>query len=289
MKNNFLKLKIFAVPSASNLPEQPVDQAPSRRLFGKKLYITIAAVVAIAVILAAVFFIPSSNAEVISLGAHYSVGEKLTYEVTASVSSDAASSSTNVNTKGTLVVDVLNFEGDTYTINYSSTLSLAGISQTTSHIIEVKEMDMVNLLTLLPVALQQYATNTDSNSPIGTAFFNQTTAKVGDTWQIPLSTSDSSSATAAEMTVKFVGIQNMAVKAGDFKVFRIDFSTNVQETQNSQLSFSINVSGQSYLEMGTCKQIQSTLDLNMNGNLGSNANYNLDISFTSTLTQDLKP
>ena len=159
-----------------------------------------------------------------------------------------------------------------------------------SHLLEVKQTDMVNLLTLLPVALEQYTTNLNSTNPSETAIFNQTQAKVGDTWQVPLDSSTPSSAQAPELTVTFAAIQDLTVKAGTYKVFKIDFlQTNPQQSQSTLYPQNFDVSGQSYLEFGTCKQIQSTLQLNMTSNLGNNLNYNSVISYTSTLTQDITP
>jgi hypothetical protein len=292
MKNKSFGQTVSATLPTSPSPEQPTTQAPSKKRFGKKLYITLAAIIAIAIILAAVLLVPPSNAEVISLGVHYSVGEKLTYDVTTSTSmlTEGGNSSTNLSSQSTLTVEVLSFNGDTYTLNYTTASALGGYSMTTSHLLEVKETDMVNLLTLLPIALQAYATNINSTNPTETAIFNQTTAKVGDTWQIPLTAPGASSAPTPEITVTFAAIQDLSVKAGTYKVFRIDFSqTATQESQSTPLGLNFVVSGQSYLEFGTCKQIQSTLQLNMTSQLSSNINYNTVISYTSTLTKDLNP
>ncbi len=292
MLNNFFSRIISATSSDSSSLEHPTPQLPSKKRFGKKLYVTLAALIAIAIIIAALLFVPTGNAEVISLGVHYSAGEKLTYDVKTSTSTQSGNSSSNLSEQSTLTVDVLSLNGDTYTINYTTSSNLAGYSMTTSHLLEVKQTDMVNLLTLLPVALQQYTINTNSTNPSETAIFNQTQAKVGDTWQVPLDSTTSNSAPAPEITVTFAAIQELTVKAGTYKVFKIDFSqTNPQQSPSTLLHLNFDVSGESYLEFGTCKQIQSTLQLNMtsNPNLGSNINYNTVISFTSTLTQDATP
>ncbi len=291
MENKIFRTIKAALP-ASGPSEQPIGQALSKKRFGKKLYVAVAAIIAIAVILSAVMFVPSSNADVISLGVHYSAGEKLTYDVTTSTSSQSGNTSTNLSAQSTLTVEVISLVGDTYTLNYTTTSSVLGYSMTTSRLMEVKETDMVNLLTLLPVALQQYATPTNNSNPVETAVFNQTQAKVGDEWQIPLTTTALSSSPASEINVKFVAIQELSVKAGTFKVFRLDFSqTTPEQNQARSLSLNFDVSGQSYLEMGTCKQIQSTVELTMSSSsqLGTNANYNTLITFTSTLVKDQIP
>lgn len=290
MKNKFFSPVTSLQPPTPHPTDEPTVQAASKKRFGRKLYITIAAVAAIAVILAAaVLFVPQTNADVISLGVHYSAGEKLTYDVTSSysTSTQGGNSSSNISSESTVSVEVVNFDGDTYTLNYTVLTSSAGYSFSTSHLLEVKSTDMVNLLTLLPIALQQYITNTNDTTPVETAIFNQTQATVGDTWQVPI-TEGTSSAPAAEITVTFKAIQELTVPAGTFKVFRIDFSqTPAQQSQSSLANLNYNVSGQSYLEYGTCKQIQSSLQLNVTG-LGI-GDINEVISFTSSLTKDTKP
>ena len=285
MKNKYFS-SASSTTSPTSLPaEQPTAQAPSKKRFGKKTVITIAAIATIAVILAAVLLVPQGNAAVISLGVQYSAGEKLTYNVTSSISTQNGNSSYNLSTQSTLTVDVVSFDGETYTLNYTSTSSGAGYSLTTSQVIEVKTSEMVTVLALLPVGLQLSSVNANSSSPALAAVFNESQAKVGDTWQIPLNT-DSSSTQAENLTVTFKDIQDLTVQAGTYKVFRIDFSTNAQGSQSSLGNLNLDLAGQSYLEYGTCKQIQSNLQLTLQ--VGNN-NASMVDSFTSTLTQDQNP
>jgi len=287
MKNKYFGPATSATPSTSLPAEQPAAQAPFKKRVGKKLYITIAAVAVIAVVLAAILLVPQGNADVISLGVQYSAGEKLTYDVATSFSSQSGNSSTNLSSNTNLTVDVVSFDGETYTLNYTTSSSEAGYSMSTSQLIEVKASEMITGLALLPVGLQALDEDLNSSSPFLSASFNQSQAQVGDTWQIPLNTGDLGSAQASELTVTFKAIQSLTVPAGTFKVFRIDLSTNTQGSQSSLSSPNVNFSGQSYLEYGTCKQIQSNLQVNMS--LSGNTNYNIVDTFTSILTQDLNP
>ncbi len=284
MKNKFFRLISTVEPQAS----QPPLQAASKKRFGKKIYATLGVAAIIVVVLAGMLLIPQSTANVVPLGVHYSVGEELTYNITTSVSTQGSKSSTSFDSQGTLNIEVVSLNGDTYTLNYSTTTAILGYSTTSSKLLDVKESDMINVLTLLPVALQQYA-NSDVNdsNPTVTAIFNQSQAKVGDTWQIPL-TANTNDDTVGNLTVTFKAIQDLTVPAGNFKVFRIDFSTNTLGTQSSLLNINLDVAGQSYLEYGTSKQIQSNLQLNMNSGTAIN-NYNIAISISSTLTKDVKP
>jgi hypothetical protein len=288
MKDKFFGSAISATsPDLPPAEHTPLAQVPSKKRFGKKMYITIAAVAAIAVILVAVLLVPQGSAGIISLGVQYSAGEKLTYNVTSSMSTQKGNSTTNLSTQSTLTVDVVSFDGETYTLNYTSVSSEGGFSMTTSQIIDVKASEMVTVLALLPIGLQLLGTNTNSSSPAMAAVFNQSQAKVGDTWQIPMNTETPSSAPASNLTVTFKDIQDLTVPAGTFKVFRIDFLANSQESQSSPLT-NLDLSGQSYLEFGTCKQVQSNLQLTLPLQIG-NSNENIVDSFTSTLTQDQTP
>ena len=106
MLNNFFSRTISATSPASS-SEQPTPQIISKKRLGKKIYITLAAIIAIVIIIAAVLLVPQGNAEVISLGVHYSAGEKLTYDVTTSTSTQSGNSSSNLSEQSTLTVDVL--------------------------------------------------------------------------------------------------------------------------------------------------------------------------------------
>ena len=78
--------KLYAAPSSNpDLTNQASLTSYGKR-FGKKLYVVIAAVVAIAII--AVAFIVPQGAASIPLNANYNVGEKMVYDTSATVSYD---------------------------------------------------------------------------------------------------------------------------------------------------------------------------------------------------------
>ena len=195
MKFRLLNSAPSPEPQSSSPMDEPMSQVHSKKPFGKKLYLSVIAIaVIIIIIVVAVFVVPQTNANVIPLNVNYTVGEQLIYDVTASVSLGSTStSSTSVTANSTLLVDVVSLEGQTYTLNYSTTTSVAGYSTTNSQIINVTKTSMVSFLGLLPVILQAEATNADtSTSPIFSASIDQSTAKVGDTWQIPINSTDPS-------------------------------------------------------------------------------------------------
>ncbi len=275
--------------------QQPIRQAPSNERFRKKLYVTVAAIIIITVI-AAILLEPSSEARIIPLGVHYFPGETLTYDITISSFSQIDNSSTNSSTQRILTVEVVSIDEDTYTLNYTTTSSIADDSMTTSYLMDVNEADMTNLFTLLPVAFQQYpeyaeyVEKTNLSVPLETAFFNQSEAKVGDTWRLPVTCAISTDL-AAEMTVKFVAVQNLAVKAGNLKVFKIEFTRTSAQQSPSQFDdlYYISVSGESYLEFGSCKQVQSSVQVNMTTLSEVNGDSSSFVTtFSSTLIRDEK-
>ena len=274
--------------------QQPTAQALNNKGFRKKLYVTAAALILVTAVIAAAFLVPSSEAETIPLGTHYVLGEKLTYNLTASSFSQTRNSSTNSTAQHTLTVEVVSIDGDTYTLKYTTTPSAADNSVATSYVMPVKEDDMTNLYTLLPVAFQQYpeyaeyAEKTNLSVPLETALFNQSEAKVGDTWQIPVACAISADL-AAELTVKFVAIQNLAVEAGSFKVFKIAFTRTSAQQSSSQFDdlYAVSVSGESYLEFGSCKQVQSSVQVNMTTLQDVDGGYSSFVStFQNTLIKD---
>ncbi len=281
-------------PLFRSTPTSPTDQSlpappPPPRSSRKKIYGALAAALVVVIVVTAVFFVPQSSANTISLGVHYTQGEKLTYDMTTSVSSNGNSTTVNLSQKSVLTVEVVSIQGDTYSLNYTMISNALGSSVTISKILEVKESQMVTTLALLPVALQIAAASGNNTGPLMTAAFDQSTAKVGDTWTIPVTNSGAS--TADNLTVTFKAIQDLSVPAGNYRVFRIDYSTGVQESQNL-LDMNVQLSGQSYLETGSCKQIQSNLlvTLSMSSKLTSNINLdlNLALSITTNLVSDVR-
>jgi hypothetical protein len=286
MINKFLNLS-----DSSASWQQPIMQATSNKQFRKKLFVTFTAITIITAAIAAIFLRPNGETEII-LSAIYAPGEKLTYDITMTSTSQIGNSSTSSTIQRTLAVEVLNIKEDTYNLRYTTTPSIADNSSTTSYLMNVKKTDMTSLFTLLPVAFQQfpeyteYTKKTTISSPLETAFFNQSKAKVGDTWKIPV-INNVSTESDAEITVKFVSIETLDVEAGTFKVFKIEFTRNSPQQKQAQFgdySVSIAISGETYLEVDSCKIIKGTVQFNMT----SIDKYSGHKSFVTTISSTLK-
>jgi hypothetical protein len=271
----------------------------SKRRFGKKLYLLAAVIVIAVILIATLLVVPQANANILPLGVKYEVGEKLTYNVTSSsTSSLLANTKTTISQKSTLTLEIQSFDGEKYTISYNSTSEIGSMTESTYHIATVKQADMITFFGLLPVALQSWTSSaldsSNQTNPVLSAEFNQTEAKVGDTWTFPLDKADNSSTTTGQVTVTFKSIENLSVKAGTYKVFRMDITQNSQESRNAPFVDGYYKSGtdfvrQTYLEYGTCKQIQSSFQMNITSQIGTEKNLDLAMSVTSTLSEDLKP
>jgi hypothetical protein len=279
--------KISIINSQPN--QSPTEQVTTRRYGRKNIYITLAAISAITIIVVAVMFVPQGNANVIVLGVNYKVGEKLTYLTTATVTTNSNGATVSTKTNSSTTIQVLNFVGDTYTLNFTTTKSSIGYNYTDSKIIELKNSQIVTAIALLPITSTGYSV--DNSTSFTSAVFDKSQAKVGDKWTIPLTSSDSTISGSMEITFK--AIQNLKVVAGTYKVFRMDFTITPNGTiQNSaDLFYKSTMTGQTYLESDTCKQIQSSVQYVILNPYGNKTNYKFDISYSSesTLTQDQKP
>lgn len=279
----------------SSLDQPPATLLTPQSRDRKRIYIITAAVLIGVLIVAAVFFVPQSSANTISLGVHYTQGEKLTYNINVSASSAGTSITSNVSANSTVTIEVISIENGIYKLNYTLTSNILGNSTVLSKIVEVKESQMVTTLALLPVVAQLGSID-NSSSPLITAVFDQSTAKVGDTWSIPIDvkTSGNSNVKAENLTVTFKAIQDLTVPAGNYHVFRIDLSTSMEETQNSGIisgKVAVQLSGESYLETGGCKQIQSnlTLVMSISSQIGStDYSYSITCGISSNLVSDVK-
>jgi hypothetical protein len=264
--------------------QQPTEQVTTRRYGGKKLYVTLAAIAAITIIVVAVMFVPQGNANVIVLGVNYKVGEKLTYSTTATVTTNSNGATVSTKTNSSTTIQVLNFVGDTYTLNFTTTQSSIGYNYTDSKIIELKNSQIVTALALLPITSTGYSP--DNSTSFTCAVFDKSQAKVGDTWTIPLTSSDSTISGSMEITFK--AIQNLKVAAGTYEVFRMDFTITPNRTiQNSaDLFYKSTMTGQTYLESNTCKQIQSNVQYVILNPYDNKTNLTISYSSESTLTHE---
>ena len=303
---NMMNFVFALIPEgAANSTQAPV-QAPSKRRFNKKLYLAIAAVVAVAVI-AVALFIPQ-GAATIPLTADFKVGEKLTYNTTTigrmeiqNSSFNASSlSGSNLTLTGTETVEVMSFDGEFYTLNHTTTENIG------THPITISILEKMNK-TGYSTYMINYGNATMETSDVNLGYngyliqlLSKPEVKVGDSITIPFpfATSTANIGVTGDLTMTFVGIQDVTVPAGTFRTFRVDITTNnLQMTINtpsfgnmsgSTTTSKVNLEFQMYMEYGTMRQIKSAIQENMTFE-STRMNYTMSITMNSTLQQDLKP
>jgi hypothetical protein len=252
-------------PASSETPppaEQPASLPPPSKRSRKKIYavLGIVAVVTVASALVFAFLVPQSSGTIIPLSYNFTVGDTMTYNVTANETTMGRNSVSIM----TLNMDIVSFDGENYTINETFSVSLLGPQSYSL----TEKMNKTGYFTItyisgLPAGMNQ--TNSAGNGPLGFGtFFLKGQARVGETWQVPMGLSNLANiGPPGNLTYKFGDIQNITVPAGTYKVFRIDVSGSnlTMSSTMAGVSFSMNMSlsGQEYLEYGTCRPIDFNL------------------------------
>ncbi len=288
--------------SVSSTPDQHAPSTPSKKSFGKKLYVAIAAVAAIAIIIMALML--PQGAATIPLTVNYTVGEKMVYKTTETMtyhSFSAASSlypvvpplnSTTIDSGST--VEVVSFDGEYYTLNHTVTFPINEKSFSSSILEKVSK---TGYSTYIIPGFAESLSNVSSNLYL-TELLNKPEVKVGDIWAVPFPTiiGNSSTGVTGDLTMTFVGFEDITVPAGAYRIFRVDMACNnflynlpANASNISTIGVpSLTFSGQMYMEYGTCRQIKSTMQIDMSYQ-SSMLNYTMSMSSLMELIQDIKP
>ena len=261
---------IFADPQEMpSLPQQPASNSFRSKRFGRKLYALGAVVIVIIVVTA--FLFSNGTAEAIPLSLNYEVGERMVY-VTSGVVTIQRYNATNdktatetMNTNSSLSLDVVSFDDETYTLNNTITLDIQGRPVTSNITTKVNKTDYAKNF-LSGEALRLLYNLTSDTFAYEKLTLPQ--AEVGDSLQIQVKTGNESIGMTGTLTLKFASIENIIVPAGTYKVFRIDYDTSDltahANLQSSLININfpdpipVNITGQTYLEYGTCRLIKFT-------------------------------
>jgi hypothetical protein len=296
--------KLYSVPSETpSAQNQPTLPAKGGKRFGKKLYAAVA-IAAVAVIVIALL-IPQ-GAAIIPLNVEYTVGERMVYDTTETVAMQIYNSTVGtslgigginntVTMNSTTTVDVVDFDGETYTLNHTVSMELLGHPLSISFIEKVNKTGYSTLL--FPGATQALATNVSSDNPILSGLLGKSEVKVGDTWEIPLNTNNASIGMTGSITLTFKGIQDITVPAGTYKVFRVDMSSNNLGMNTvtaspyggtTTVSTTMNISGEYYIEYDTGRQIEYNTQMAIQSQV-MGVNTTTSLSANTTLVQHIKP
>jgi hypothetical protein len=288
----------FETPSA---PNQHAVTASGSKRFGKKLY-TVAGVIAIAVI--AVAFLIPQGAATLPLNVDYTVGEKMIYDMVENITSQRSDMATtegkmalppNTRTFYFMVTEeVVDFDGECYTLNHTVIAGIQGQNHSVSFMERMNKTGFSS--NLLPEGTQAMVSNTSSNL-IVSAVLARPEVKVGESWQVPFSTGNANTSMTGTLTLTFGDIQSITVPAGTYTVFRIDASgtdlvmnVNIPFANRMNVSTTVNMNQQMYIEYGTCKQIQSDVQSVVTvSHLDFGVNFISNISTQTILSQHIKP
>jgi hypothetical protein len=214
--------------------------AKTKKRFTKKLLIPLVAVTVIIVVIAALL-VPAGSAT-IQLNVNYNVGEKMIYDTTDTTTLLNLPSSSNFQLKnstttstGQEIMDVLSFDGQTYTINDTITMTIEGLTSlpNLSRPISISTIEEINktgyartFLTFLNKTTELPSNELSSNQGLE-QLLSAPEVKVGDTITIPeqslLGNSSSPNfEVTGYLTMTFKGFRDLTVPAGTFRVFEVD-------------------------------------------------------------------
>jgi len=289
---------LLAAPQEpSPLPQSTVNDGLKGWRFGKKLYAVAAAVLAVIVVSA--FLFSNSSAATVPLSLNYEAGERMVYASSWSTVTQRHNQTNNMPTSSTmssnstLTLDVVSFDGETYTLNNTYNLEILGKPRTANLTTKLTKADYVNNFLIGDAARLLYNMTGDKFDYYR---LNLLQAKVGDTLQIPINTGNESIGTTGTLNVKFASIQELTVPAGTFKVFRLDYTADFTIHANLQggiISITLpepvpgQITGQTYLEYGTCRLIKS--EVQETNQFPGASGYNYTYTSQRTLTQFTKP
>ena len=181
-ENNMESNPPSASPEAAPTQELPQTVKESR----KKLY-SVLGVVAAAIVIAVValaLFAPTGLGQTIPYGFNYQPGERLTYNISISMSS----SGQTVTEAGTAEIDVLGFDGENYSISESVGFTLNGIQQNNSFTLVINKHGQLVSSSNVSASVQQSFAML-GNSPGFGMFINRTEVREGENVQMPLNLS----------------------------------------------------------------------------------------------------
>lgn len=302
---SLVALSSAPTPDFSVPPPPLAEQSPQkRRRFPKKLFIVLAAVVTI-IVVAVALFIPQGEAS-IPLNVDFVVGERMVYDttVTASIPSSSLGLDSlltgSLSVNGQQTIDVVDFDGEYYTLNHTATMELADYPTTTVSIIE--KMNKTGYSTYI-FDLGSAAIGVSSSEGGFGGYLAQLLSspevKVGDSITVPLPVALEKLGVQGSLILTFGGVQDLTVPAGTFKVFRIDMNsagfqfdagkfTNSYSENTPSISMTANMQCQSYMEYGTMRQIKSTMQESLSLESGY-MNFTMNASMETVLQQDLRP
>ena len=286
------------------LPDKTAPSSRGFKRFGKKLY---AIIPLIAVLIIAIALFVPQGVGAIPLTADYQVGEKMVYLTTINGSFDgqtSSSSTNNANVTSTQTIEVIDFDGEYFTLNHTTILNQNGVPTLNGKPFSFSVTEKMNktgyssYIINLGSASQEVTNTGMTSTTYLTQLLSKPEVKVGDTVTIPYPGALAAIGMTGELKMTFRGVEDLTVPAGTYKVFRIDItSENLKINYNPTAGLSnitlpttmnIDVSYQMFMEYGTMRQIKSTMVQSVSYE-SENSDYAMHLNLEMILNQHTKP
>jgi hypothetical protein len=224
--------------------------------------------VAVIIVIIVALMIPQGSGSTLELNLNYAVGDQMVYKTTNIITNQKENTtlllpptSTTQSYNSTITIDVTGSNSENFTISEFITGSPSyNISHIPTMILNVSKSSYYSNFVAPGGPLIFY--NSDNNSIIS-AYLAQTTVKVGEVWKIPVNTFN---VLTGEVTLTFVGFQDLTVPAGTYKTMRIEVASNVLQAYSDGTThitypegMTLQMNGTSYIEQGTCRLIKADL------------------------------
>jgi hypothetical protein len=272
-------------PSPQNQPVSPTVAQPPIRPRRRNFYFLVGLIAIVAVFSAFAFayLMPKGEAATVQLGINYTVGEKMTYQYTLTISAMGQTVPQN----GTMTLEVLDFDGENYTLRETMKVSL----QQYSYTVKMNKTGYISDYEGLSPELQQTFGAMGGMSGFG-MYFQKEEMEVGESFQIPFGVQTDSFSFAGLYIFRISEVKNVTVPAGTYNAFRMDSTGFVfgsfgfsSETM-STISGSMN--GYGYTEVGTGRQIEYHMDMQVSASAMS-MSVSMSMKISLILTEDIRP
>lgn len=305
---------MLAEGTSDSVTNGEIGNTPSvkKKFSRKKILLMLIAIASIAVI-TTTLIIPQ-GAATLPLEVNYTVGEKMVFDTTMTASIEYYNSSllnenlispTTIVDNMTDTIEVIDFNGEYYTLNHTRSGNLTGIPISNSIIEKMNKTGYSTYLLDLGTTQQEIpASNGITSNSFLMQLLSKPEVKVGDTIKVPYPNIDNSTTGyspvdfTGDLIMTFKGVQDLTVPAGTYRVFRIDISCN-----NLQMNFHpqvgnfdftpidiTNFNYQIYIEYGTMRQIKSSNQQTLTQNATTTIpGFSMTANMDMILTEHIKP
>jgi hypothetical protein len=240
----------------SNLPE-PEDETFKPKGRTKRyllIGILLVAIIAVASIISVTQFLPSVSGELVSVGMNYEIGEKMTYNIKTTVELMTMP----ISSEYTLQMEILNFDGENYTIKQTMTIE----QQEFSYTMKINKMGQIVEYNESAVEMDEAFSSLFDMSGYG-AQFTSDEVRVGESWEIPIDITEEGISLQGTLSYMLSEITTVTVPAGTYDVLKIEAEISDLQTTTSieelNMQTTSNMDGYALLEKDSCMLIEFTL------------------------------